>query len=130
MPRNFELKGEPIIAFVPTRDAERAREFYRDRLGLPLRSDELPFALVFDVNGVMLRVTVVKDLAPAGHTILGWRVGDIYAAAESLRERGVQFQRYTGMNQDDAGVWTAPDGTKLAWFQDPDGNTLSITQFE
>ena len=110
------------------RDPERARAFYRDRLGLDLVSDELAFALVFDANGTMLRVTVVKELAPAGYTILGWRVQDIAAAATALANAGVEFQRYGGMEQDALGIWTAPGGTRVAWFKDPDGNVLSLSQ--
>ena len=128
MAQEFQLGEASIIGFVPTRDPDRAREFYRDRLGLRLLSDELPFALVFDANGTMLRVTIVKEFSPAPYTILGWRVHDIAAAAKALQSAGVQFQRYPGMQQDELGVWAAPGGAKVAWFRDPDGNTLSISQ--
>lgn len=115
------------VAFVATTDPERARLFYRDRLGLRLVSEELPFALVFDLNGVMLRVTVVKEFRPAGFTVLGWQVSDIHSAVRSIRNAGVHFERYPGMEQDEDGVWTVP-GAKVAWFRDPDGNVLSISQ--
>jgi catechol 2,3-dioxygenase-like lactoylglutathione lyase family enzyme len=128
MPEQFELGQQPIIAFVATRDAERAKKFYRDRLGLSL-TDESPFALVFDVHGTMLRVTPVKDLSPAGYTVLGWQVPDIVVAAEALEKAGVRFERYEGVQQDELGIWTVPGGgAKVAWFKDPDGNTLSISQ--
>ncbi len=78
----------------------------------------------------MLRIAKVEELAPARHTVLGWRVADIRAAAAALAARGVVFERYDGMAQDDLGVWNAPGGAKVAWFKDPDGNTLSLTQFE
>ena len=117
-----------MIAFVATRDPALAKEFYRDTLGLRLVSEELPFALVFDLNGIMLRVTIVKDVKPAGYTILGWQVPDIAAGAKALQKAGVRFERYPGMDQDESGIWTSPSGAKVAWFKDPDGNTLSISE--
>lgn len=124
------LRDHSLIAFIATRDAERAKKFYRDTLGLRLALDQLPFALVFDAHGTMLRVTPVKELVEAGYTVLGWEVPDIAAEARSLRDAGVEFQRYPGMGleQDDLGIWTAPGGAKVAWFKDPDGNILSISQ--
>jgi catechol 2,3-dioxygenase-like lactoylglutathione lyase family enzyme len=123
------LGAQKIIAFVATRDPARANAFYGDTLGLRLASEELPFALVFDAHGTMLRVTVVQELAPAKHTVLGWQVPDIVAAANALRDAGVKLERYGLMDQDKLGIWTSPSGARIAWFKDPDGNTLSITQF-
>ena len=117
-----------VIAFAATTNPTRAREFYESVLGLRLVSDE-PFALVFDAHGIMLRISKVQELNPAGHTILGWRVPDIVAAVKELETSGVTFQQYEGIQQDDLGIWAAPDGGKVAWFEDPDGNTLSLTQF-
>jgi catechol 2,3-dioxygenase-like lactoylglutathione lyase family enzyme len=117
-----------IIAFVPTTDPARAREFYAGTLGLEVE-DESPFALVFRVNGTMLRVTTVQELAPQPFTVLGWEVPDIAETIRALAERGVRFERYDGVEQDALGVWTAPGGGRIAWFKDPDGNTLSLTQF-
>jgi len=128
MEKQFRLSDQASIAFVATRDPVQAKAFYRDTLGLRLVSEELPFALVFDLHGVMLRVTVVKDLKPAGYTILGWQVPDIVTAAKALQKAGVRFERYPGMEQDESGVWTSPSGAKVAWFKDPDGNTLSLSQ--
>jgi catechol 2,3-dioxygenase-like lactoylglutathione lyase family enzyme len=128
MEKQFKLGDHDMIAFVATRDPVRAKEFYRDTLLLRLVSEELPFALVFDLHGVMLRVTVVKDLKPAGYTILGWQVSDIILGAKALQKAGVRFERYPGMEQDEFGVWTSPSGAKVAWFKDPDGNTLSISE--
>jgi len=128
MEKQFRLSDHDMVAFVATRDPVRAKEFYRDTLGLRLVSEELPFALVFDLHGVMLRVTVVKDLKPAGYTILGWQVSDIVTGAKALQKAGVRFERYPGMEQDEVGVWTSPSGAKVAWFKDPDGNTLSISE--
>jgi catechol 2,3-dioxygenase-like lactoylglutathione lyase family enzyme len=128
MTKQFQLREQRLIAFVATRDPDRAKKFYRDTLGLGLMSEELPFALVFDAHGTMLRVTIVTELKPAGYTVLGWQAANIVAAARSLQENGVQFERYQGMQQDELGIWTAPGGAKVAWFKDPDGNTLSISQ--
>ena len=128
MPRQFQLSQQHIIAFVATRDADRAKEFYRDTLGLRLVSEQMPFALVFDANGIMLRVTIVKEVRAAGYTVLGWQVPDIRIAAKGLQQAGVRFERYPGMEQDELGIWISPGGGKVAWFKDPDGNTLSISE--
>jgi catechol 2,3-dioxygenase-like lactoylglutathione lyase family enzyme len=120
------LKSRPIVAFVATTDPARAKKFYAKTLGLRL-VDEDPFALVFDGGGTMLRVATVPELKPAGYTVLGWVVPDIGKAVQSLGRRGVAFNRYDGMPQDEQGVWTSPSGARIAWFKDPDGNTLSLT---
>jgi catechol 2,3-dioxygenase-like lactoylglutathione lyase family enzyme len=117
-----------LIAFVSTTDLARARIFYADVLGLRF-VEESPYACVFDANGTMLRITAVAELAPPPQTVLGWRVTDIAATISALTARGVAFTRYDGMEQDDAGIWTTPAGDKVAWFADPDQNTLSLTQF-
>ena len=127
MANELPLRNSPLIGFVATRDPARAKLFYGGTLGLPLLSDDLPFALVFDAHGTMLRVTVVHQLILAPYTVLGWDVPDIFAAAKSLQDAGVEFQRYPGLAQDELGIWTVP-GAKVAWFKDPDGNTLSISQ--
>src|ERR1035438_6404919 len=117
MPEPFELSQQPIVAFVATSNPERALKFYRDTLGLRLVQDEAPFALVFDAHGTMLRVTTVKEVHPAGYTVLGWQVTDIVAAAMALKAAGVKFEHYPGLDQNDLGVWTAPGGAaKVAWF--------------
>lgn len=92
-------------------------------------TEQTDLACVFDANGTMLRVTAVPEVARAGYTVLGWRVVDITAAARELSARGVTFLRFDGMDQDADGVWTSPGGSRIAWFADPDGNTLSLTQF-
>src|SRR4051794_29092276 len=119
------LKNHPIIAFVATTNPARAKKFYASTLGLRLVSED-PFALVFDAGGTMLRVATVQTLHPAPYTVLGWTVPDIAKAITSLRKRDVRFRRYKGMKQDKAGVWTSPSGARIAWFSDPDGNTLSL----
>ena len=123
------LKTSDIIAFVGVSDAGLARTFYRDILGLTLVSED-GFALVFDANGTMLRVTMVPEVRAANYTVLGWHVSDIIATAKHLNAAGVDLQRYPGLNdRDELGIWTAPSGARIAWFKDPDGNVLSITQF-
>jgi catechol 2,3-dioxygenase-like lactoylglutathione lyase family enzyme len=123
------LKSRPIVAFVATTDPKRANIFYAKTLGLRLVSED-GFALAFDAGGTMLRVAIVKTLQPAGYTVLGWIVPDIAKAVRALVKRGVEFQRYDGMGQDDLGIWSSPSGARVAWFTDPEGNTLSLTQFE
>lgn len=117
-----------IICFVATQQPARALKFYSETLGLTLVSDD-PFAMVFDANGTMLRVQKVQALLPAKHTVLGWAVPDILAKIGELTKRGVRFERYDGLAQDESGAWTSPAGAKVAWFKDPDGNTLSLVQF-
>jgi catechol 2,3-dioxygenase-like lactoylglutathione lyase family enzyme len=130
MAKQFRLSDHSIIGFVATSDPERAREFYGNKLALPLIEEQMPFALVYDAHGTMLRVTIVKEVLPAGYTVLGWKVPDIVAAANGLTSAGINFERYPGMQQDELGIWTSPGGGKVAWFKDPDGNTLSISQHE
>jgi len=117
-----------VVAFAATSRPAMARSFYRDVLGLRLVSED-EFALAFDARGTMLRVSIVKEVVPAGYTVLGWQVSDIVAAAKRLQKVGVRLQRYPGMSHDEQGVWTSPSGARVGWFKDPDGNTLSITQF-
>jgi len=122
------LGSQKLMAFVATSDPARAKAFYRDTLGLPLVSED-QFALVFDVAGTMLRVTTVQEVGAAKYTVLGWQVPDIIRTAKSLHEVGITLEQYTGMQQDELGIWNSPGGAKVAWFKDPDGNTLGITQF-
>lgn len=117
----------PIVCFAATRQSEQARAFYRDVLGLHL-VEENPSALVFDANGTMLRLQKVADLRPAQHTALGWQVADIRSVVDELSARRVRFERYEGLPQDEQGIWQTPDGAKVVWFKDPDGNILSLTQ--
>lgn len=121
------LGKERLMAFVATTQPERAKQFYSEVLGLELLSDE-PYALVFNAAGTTLRVQKVEALAPPAHTALGWQVADIGQTIAALRTRGVTFQRYDFLEQDEHGVWTAPSGGKIAWFKDPDGNVLSLTE--
>lgn len=122
------LNTHKIVAFVPTADAARARSFYVDVLGLRVISED-PFALVLDANGTMLRVTSVQNFQPQQFTILGWDVSDIEQSVSQLNQRGVRFESYGMAGQDERGIWKSPSGASIAWFKDPDGNVLSLTQF-
>jgi catechol 2,3-dioxygenase-like lactoylglutathione lyase family enzyme len=117
-----------IVAFVPTRDAEKARAFYEGVLGLTFVKDD-GFAMVLDANRIMIRVAKVgEDFTPAPFTILGWQVSDIENIVRSLQAKGVHFEIFGFFKQDELGIWTAPTGDKVAWFKDPDGNVLSVSQ--
>lgn len=124
----ISLGGADLIAFVPTKDMSRARPFYERTLGLPMEG-ESPVACAFRANGVLLRVIVVEQLTPFAFTLLGWAVQDIAGTVGALTARGVAFDRFEGVEQDELGVWKSPGGAHVAWFKDPDGNTLSLTQF-
>jgi catechol 2,3-dioxygenase-like lactoylglutathione lyase family enzyme len=113
-----------IIAFVPTRDTQQARAFYEGVLGLRFVKDD-GFALVLDANGIMVRVAKVPQFTPAQFTILGWQVSEIENFVKALSKKGVRFERFGFL---ELGIWTAPSGDKVAWFKDPDGNTLSVSQ--
>jgi catechol 2,3-dioxygenase-like lactoylglutathione lyase family enzyme len=117
-----------IIGFANIVNVDSAKTFYRDKLGLRLISEEPPFALVFDANGIMLRLVMASEMPHAYGTVLGWQVPNIGATVKELQAAGVGFERYPGMAQDELGIWTAPGGTKIAWFKDPDGNTLSLSE--
>ena len=116
-----------IVAFVPTRDPEKARPFYEGLLGLRFIKDD-GFALVLDPNGIMVRVAKAPEFKPAPFTILGWQVTGIEKVVTALQEKGVHFEIFGFLEQDKLGIWTAPTGDKVAWFKDPDGNVLSVSQ--
>jgi len=121
------LRETDIIAFVPTRDSEKARAFYEGVLGLRFVKDD-GFALVLDANGIMVRVAKTPEFKPAPFTILGWQVSDIEKVVQSLKKKGVHFEIFGFFKQDELGIWTAPTGDKVAWFKDPDGNILSVSE--
>ncbi|HEX3893280.1 MAG TPA: VOC family protein [Terracidiphilus sp.] len=129
MTLNTNLGKNSIVAFVTIVDVDKARTFYRDTLGLTLVREDLPFALVFDANGIMLRVSISKQRAALPGTVLGWDVPDIYATVRALESAGVAFERYGFLEQDAQGIWNSPTGAKVAWFKDPDENLLSLTEF-
>jgi len=117
----------PIFFTASTRHAE-ARAFYSDVMGFTL-TDDNPFSLEFEAAGTMLRVQKVESFTPQPFTALGWRVEDIASERDRLATRGATFLRFEFMEQDERDIWTTPDGAKVCWFKDPDGNTLSLTQW-
>jgi catechol 2,3-dioxygenase-like lactoylglutathione lyase family enzyme len=121
------ISGTPV-AFINVSNRDRALAFYRDMLGLELRSSD-DFGDFIQLDGGLLRLTVLPDFKPSPHPVLGWNVRDMTSTVTSMRERGVSFTVYPGMGQDELGIWTGPDGrVKVAWFADPDGNVLSLSQ--
>lgn len=123
-----DLSKCDLIAFVNIVDVKRAKAFYQDTLGFRLVVDEQPFALVFDAKGIMLRLAINRETTAFPGTVLGWRVPNASAAVQGLKEAGVQFEHYGLPTQDEEGVWTSPTGAKVAWFKDPDGNVLSVSE--
>ena len=121
------LGSTNIVAFVPTKDSEKARAFYEGVLGLRFVKDD-GFAMVLDANGIMIRVAKVPQFTPAQFTILGWQVKDIEQVVQGLQKNGVRCEIFGFFKQDELGIWTAPTGDKVAWFKDPDGNILSVSE--
>lgn len=121
------LTDKKLKAFVPTIKPEEAKLFYRDVLGLKLLSQD-DYATEFYTNGTLLRVITVQELKPQVFTILGWNVDNIIATIQSLNARNIFCEQYDFLEQDDLDIWTSPNGSKVAWFKDPDGNVLSLTE--
>lgn len=121
------LADKELKAFVPTVKPDKAKLFYKDVLGLKLLSED-KYALEFDANGTLLRVIIVQELKPQLFTVLGWNVDSISAIIKTLNEQNVFCEQYDFLEQDSSGVWTSPGGSKVAWFKDPDGNVLSLTE--
>lgn len=116
-----------VVTFLLTKNPEAAIHFYRDQLGLAFLRDD-GFALVFDMDGVMLRIARMPDFTPAQNTVLGWETEEIVSAVNQLAQKGISFERYANMGQDATGICTFPNGDKVAWFKDPDNNVLSLSQ--
>ena len=121
------LTKNTSVSFVATCNAAAAKAFYQEKLGLKLIADEY-FSLVFNLNGHTLRIAKVDELVPAAHAVLGWNSNNIEETIKDLIANGVVFKAYENMQQDKFGIWVSPSGAKVAWFNDPDGNLLSITQ--
>ena len=121
------LADKELKAFVPTVNPKAAKKFYKDILGLKLLSED-EYALEFKTHNTLLRVIIVPELQPQGFTVLGWNVKDIAAVIKALNKKGVVCEKYKFLQQDNAGIWTSPNGSKVAWFKDPDGNVLSLTE--
>lgn len=116
------------IAFLATRDAKASRRFYEQALGLRFIDDD-DFALVFDAFGTMLRIQKTPEVVTAPYTAFGLEVDDLAANVTALLEKGLNPRRYPGLDQDPHGIWTSPSGAKVAWFADPDGHVVSLSQF-
>ena len=123
---NLQQSGTPVTYLYVT-DRERALAFYRDMFGLEVHSSD-PFGDFISLNGALLRLTVILEHKPSAHPVLGWNVDDIVASVQELRGQGVAFSIFDGFGQDELGIWTAPDGDRLAFFADPDGNVLTLSQ--
>jgi catechol 2,3-dioxygenase-like lactoylglutathione lyase family enzyme len=121
------LSASKLMGFVPTRDSLKARAFYEGKLGFQFVSDDL-FALVMKAGESSIRIAKAKDFTPAPYTVMGWEVSDVEAAVKWLTQRGVTFERYPFVQDRELGIWTTPGGDKVAWFKDPDGNVLSVSQ--
>jgi len=121
------LGSSKIIGFAPTKDATAARKFYIDQLGLTFISED-EYALVLSANGNMIRIIKARDFKPVQYTVLGWEVQQIEVVAAKLMEKGVSFERYPFVQDKQLGIWTTASGDKIAWFKDPDGNVLSISE--
>jgi catechol 2,3-dioxygenase-like lactoylglutathione lyase family enzyme len=125
--RQAMLASGKMVGFIPTKDYDKARAFYEGRLGFEFVSLD-QFALVMNVGGHMIRIAKVPNFAPLQGTILGWQVENIESVATWLRDHGVPPEKYSFAQDQNLGIWTTPDGSKVAWFKDPDGNILSISQ--
>lgn len=121
------LASGKLVGFLFTSDYDRARAFYVDKLGCEFVSQD-QFALVVKMGGHMIRIGKIPNFTPAQGTVLGWEVGEIEAVAAWLQERGVTLEKYPFVQDKERGIWTTPDGSKVAWFKDPDGNVLSVSQ--
>ena len=122
------MKLDRPILFAATTNSKRSRKFYEETLGLKFVVDD-PFALVFRIGRIQLRIQKVDRKPKIAYTVLGWAVTDIQKAVRQLSKAGVEFMRYDGLGQDADGVWQAPSGARVAWFRDPDDNTLSLTEY-
>ena len=123
------MLDNPIItAFLPTVKPKRSKQFYLDTLGLQLVSED-NFAIEFEGGGVFLRITTVEKFVPHPFTVLGFKIKDISSQVKRLITKGVEFKRYDSLGQDELGIWTSPGGAKVVWFEDPDGNLLSLTEY-
>jgi catechol 2,3-dioxygenase-like lactoylglutathione lyase family enzyme len=120
------LTSFPINGFVRITDPVRSRRFYEQTLGLAF-DYENPYVMVFRSGNIQIIAQKVKEFAPVAATVLGWEVKDIEKVVSALSKAGVIFEKYEGMDQDDLGIWKSPDG-KVAWFKDPDGNLLSVSE--
>lgn len=122
------LQNDEVIGFVATTQPDRARAFCCDVLGLRFEEDT-PFALDVRAANATVRIQKVPSFTPLPFTVMGWKVGDLRAVANQLKDRGVALERFDGLSQDELGIWDSPSGAKIGWFKDPDGKILSLTRF-
>ncbi len=120
------ITGNKLKAFIPSTHPDKARDFYSRKLGFKLLSED-SYGIDFEANEAKIRVSFVENLIPQPFTVLGWEAEDIVSTIKFLIEKGITFERYTSIEQDDSCIWTAPGGTRVAWFKDPDGNLLSVS---
>jgi catechol 2,3-dioxygenase-like lactoylglutathione lyase family enzyme len=121
------LASGKLVGFVPTKDSTKTREFYEGKLGFQFVSDD-QFALVMQAGESMIRIAKTKDFTPAQYTVMGWEVPDVEVMVQWLNKRGVKFEKYPFIKDQESGIWITPNGDKVAWFKDPDGNVLSLSQ--
>ena len=123
----MSIKTSKPTVFLATADPEKSLVFYRDQLGLEFVEDS-EYALVFNLSGADLRISKVPEHTPLGFTVLDWQVADMDAVLGDLSAAKVQLEEYDFVTLDERKVWTTEDGTQIAWFKDPDGNVLSVSQ--
>jgi len=116
------------VSFIATIDSAKSRHFYETVMSFHCLSDD-PFALVFDLGPTTLRIQKVESIPEVNYTVLGWEVASIRNRVNELGEKGVQFEKFEHLPLDESGIWSSPSGALVAWFKDPDGNTLSLTEF-
>jgi catechol 2,3-dioxygenase-like lactoylglutathione lyase family enzyme len=121
------LASGKMVGFVFTKDYDGARAFFEGKLGFEFVSVD-QFALVVRAGGNVIRIAKVQDFTPAKGTVLGWEVQDIEAVVAWLQERGITCEKYPFVQDQERGIWTTPNGDKVAWFKDPEGNVLSVSQ--
>ena len=121
------LDSAKLVGFVPTTDYEKARAFYEGKLGFKFVTLD-QYALVLQVGAHRIRISKVPNFKPLQGTILGWEVENIEAAAKWLGDRGVATEKFPFVQDRELGIWTTPNGDKVAWFKDPDGNILGVSQ--
>jgi len=124
----MNLSESKMIGFIPSTNLGNAKIFYSDQLGLQLL-DQNEYALEYKVGDTILRINKVSESISSDYTIFGWQVDDIGVSVKTLTDSGIDFIRFDGMQQDGLGICMFPGGSKVAWFKDPDGSTLSLTQF-
>jgi catechol 2,3-dioxygenase-like lactoylglutathione lyase family enzyme len=121
------LSSAKLIGFIPIKDYDAARAFYEGKLQCEFVSHD-QYALVLRAGPHMIRVVKLPNYTPLQATILGWEVPDVPAAVQWLASRGVATEKYPWVSDKETGIMTFPNGDKVAWFKDPDGNVLSVSQ--